>query len=118
MLLLVGFSYVGRASFMRMASPLDDSFNMDVLDAKERATNTGLETAVGAGISAIAALVGSRLLDSGDYTTPFMIMAIAYLISIGLYWRVFRPLDASRERLDEKPAEGPVHGPDPLAVRP
>jgi hypothetical protein len=58
------------------------------------------------------------LLDSGDYTTPFMIMAIGYLILIGLYWRVFRPLDASREWLDEEPKESPEIVADPLVARP
>ena len=90
---LVGFSYVGRLAWFRMSSPLDDAFNMDVLDARERATNTGIEIAVGGGVSAIAIFAGSRLLDGGDYTTPFLIMAGAYVISTAIYWRVFRPLD-------------------------
>ena len=95
LLLLVSLSYIGRVGFLRMASPLDDSFNMDVLDAKERATNTGLEIAVGSGFSAIAILVGSRLLDGGDFTTPFLIMAGFSAISTLIYWRVFRRLEIS-----------------------
>lgn len=90
---LVGFSYVGRTAWFRMGSPLDDAFNMDVLDAGERATNTGIEIAVGSGISAGAIFVGSRLLDGGDFMTPFLIMAGAYAVSTAIYWRVFRPLD-------------------------
>jgi len=93
LVLLVGFSYVGRLAWFRMSSPLDDAFNMDVLDARERATNTGIEIAVGGGVSAVAIFAGSRLLDSGDYTTPFLIMAGAYVVSTAIYWRVFRPLD-------------------------
>lgn len=93
LVLLVGFSYVGRLGFFRMASPLDDAFNMDVLDARERATNTGIEIAVGGGVSAIAIFAGSRLIGGGDYTTPFLIMAGAYVVSTAIYWRVFRPLD-------------------------
>ena len=30
-----------------MSMPLDDAFNMEVLEARERATSTGLEIAVG-----------------------------------------------------------------------
>jgi hypothetical protein len=89
----VGASYVGRISWFRMSSPLDDAFNMDVLDARERATNTGIEIAVGSGVSAIAIFAGSRLIDGGDFTTPFLIMADAYVVSTAIYWRVFRPLD-------------------------
>ncbi len=95
LLLLIGFSYVGRVAIFRMSAPLDDSFNMDVLDARERATNTGLEIAVGGALSAGAIFVGARLLDAGDFTTPFMIMAGASLISTVIYWRVFRPLEIS-----------------------
>jgi hypothetical protein len=39
--------YVGRVDIFRLASPLDDAFNMGVLDTKERVTNNGLEMAVG-----------------------------------------------------------------------
>jgi len=90
---LVGFSYVGRIGFFRMSSPLDDAFNMDVLDARERATNTGIEIAVGGGVSAVAIFVGSRLIEGGDLMTPFLIMAAAYTVSTAIYWKVFRPLD-------------------------
>ena len=116
LLLLVAMSYVGRVGFLRMASPLDDSFNMDVLDAKERATNTGLEIAVGSGLSAIAILIGSRLLDSGDFTTPFLIMAVASVISTAIYWRVFRRLEISELKnaeLDSPPALQPDTIPTP-----
>ncbi|MCH7740391.1 MAG: MFS transporter [Chloroflexi bacterium] len=116
LLLLVAMSYVGRVGFLRMASPLDDSFNMDVLDAKERATNTGLEIAVGSGLSAIAILIGSRLLDSGDFTTPFLIMAVASVISTAIYWRVFRRLEISELKnaeLDSPTAPQPDTIPTP-----
>ena len=116
LLLLVAMSYVGRVGFLRMASPLDDSFNMDVLDAKERATNTGLEIAVGSGLSAIAILIGSRLLDSGDFTTPFLIMAVASVISTAIYWRVFRRLEISelkKAEPDSPPAPNPTQSQHP-----
>ena len=95
LILLVGASHVGRVSTFRMSSPLDDAFNMEVLDARERATGTGIEIAVGGAVSAVAVFVGSRLLDSGDFATPFVIMATFYLISTMIYWRVFRPLELS-----------------------
>ncbi|MEE8337414.1 MAG: MFS transporter [Dehalococcoidia bacterium] len=104
LLLLVGASYVGRITIFRMSSPLDDAFNMDVLDARERATNTGIEIAVGGALSALAILIGSRLLDSGDFTTPFMIMGVSFAISTLIYWRAFRPLELSELRVSEAAA--------------
>ncbi|MCH8827504.1 MAG: hypothetical protein IIB16_11150 [Chloroflexi bacterium] len=75
--------------------PLDDAFNMEVLEARERATGTGLEIAVGGGLSAVAVLVGTSLMGSGDFATPFLIMATGYLVSTLIYWKVFRPLEIS-----------------------
>ncbi len=97
-ILLVGASYVGRTTIFRMSGPLDDAFNMEVLDARERATNTGIEIAVGGAMSAIAIWIGSRLLDSGDFTTPFLIMAGCYVISTMIYRDAFRSLEISEER--------------------
>ena len=96
LLVLVGASYVGRITMFRMSGPLDDAFNMEVLDPRERATNTGVEIAVGSAVSAVAILVSSRLMGSGDFATPFVIAAIAFLVSTTIYWQVFRPLEMSR----------------------
>ena len=96
LLFIVGASYVGRIAVGGVASPLDSAFNMEVFNAKERATNTGLEIAAGGIMSAIAIVIGSRLIDSGDFTTPFLIMATALLVSTIIYWRVFRPVELAR----------------------
>ena len=98
LLLLVGASHVGRVMTFRMGHPLDDAFNMEVLDAKERATSTGIEIAAGGAVAAVAIVVGSRLMDSGDFATPFLIMATAFLASTLIYWRAFRPLELSGRR--------------------
>jgi hypothetical protein len=96
LLLIVGASYIGRIAVGGMSGPLDDAFNMEVLDSKERATNTGFEIAAGGVMSAITIVIGSRLIDSGDFTTPFLIMATALLASTVIYWRVFRPVEVAR----------------------
>ena len=112
LLVLSGAAYVGRVCIFRLTSPLDNAFNMGVLDAKERATNTGLEMAVGGGVSAIAIYFGSRMLDGGDFTTPFFIMASGIAISSIIYWKVFRPLDIAQSKL---PISNPEQKPEPEA---
>lgn len=87
-----------------MTSPLDDALNMEAPDAKERATNTGLEMAAGGAMSAIAIFIGSRLMNSGDFTTPFFIMAAGAALSTVLYWFLFRPLEIS-QLSSEAPAD-------------
>ena len=54
-------------------------------------------------------------MDSGDFTTPFMIMAAAYLTSTMVYWRVFRPLELS-EIEKKSMAEGPDAQPAAVVV--
>ena len=103
LLVLSGAAYVGRVGIFRLTSPLDDAFNMSVLDAKERATNTGLEIAAGGAVSAVAIWFGSRMLNSGDFSTPFFIMASSIAISSLIYWRVFRPLELSELDAPESP---------------
>ena len=108
LLLLMGASYIGRMAIFRMSGPLDEAFNMEVLEPGERATSTGMEMAIGAGLSAVAILIGSRLMDSGDFTTPFLIMAVAFMASTIMYWRVFRPLELSEMTGQTRKAEEAV----------
>ncbi len=105
LILLVGASHVGRIAIFRMSRPLDDAFNMEVLEPRERATSTGIEIAVGGAVSAFAVFVGSRLLASGDFATPFVIMAGAYLVSTIIYWRMFRPLEVSEAEVKASDTE-------------
>lgn len=105
LLVLSGAVYVGRVGIFRLASPLDDAFNMGVLGAKERATNNGLEMAVGEAVSAVAIWLGSRMLDGGDFTIPFFIMASGIAISSIIYWKVFRPLEFPESQLPTPESE-------------
>jgi MFS family permease len=108
LLLAMGAFYVGRVSIARVAGPLDDAFNMEVLDPRERATNTGFEIAAGGAMSAIAIVIASRMIDSGDFTTPFMIMETALLISAVLYWQMFRPIEGA-SALERAADAGELH---------
>jgi hypothetical protein len=84
---------------------------MGALDARERATNTGLEMAVGGAVSAVAIYFGSRMLDGGDFTTPFFVMASGIVISSIIYWKVFRALEISESKL-------PLEDPEPESDSP
>lgn len=106
LLLLVGTSYAGRTMIFRMAMPLDDAFNMEVLDARERATSTGMELALGGGMSAIAIFLGSRLMDAGDFTTPFLLMALATGGATLIYWWAFRGTEMELLRAADKGEAG------------
>ncbi|MAF53154.1 MAG: hypothetical protein CL694_09115 [Chloroflexi bacterium] len=100
LLVLMGIAHVGRTGAFRMSFPLDDAFNMSVLEPRERATSTGIEIAVGSAVSAVAIFVSSRIMDTGDFATPFMVMAAAYLVSTMIYWKVFRPIEVDAEEAE------------------
>ncbi len=53
------------------------AFNMEVLEPGELATGTALEMAVGGAVTAVAIVVGSRIMDAGNFTTPFIFMDAA-----------------------------------------
>ena len=53
--------------------------------------------------TAIAIVIGSRLIDSGDFATPFLIMAAFYLTSTLIYWRFFRPIELDSQGEDATP---------------
>ena len=95
LLIIVGASYVGRITVFGVGYPLDEAFNMEVLDPRERATNTGIEIAAAGAMSAIAIVVGAWLVSNGDYATPFLIMAGGILVSTLIYRSVFRPVELS-----------------------
>ncbi len=110
LLVLVSTSYVGRNTLFGVSYPMDEAFNMEVLDPRERASGTGIEIAAGGAVSALAIMVGSRLVDSGDYTSPFLIMAVCIALSTLIYWQVFRLMEKSVA------AQAPV--PSPAASNP
>ncbi len=103
LIFLFGASHVGRTAIFRLSGPLDNAFNMEVLEPRERATGTGIEIAAGAAVASLAIFLSSRLMGSGDFTTPFLMMAAAFLLSTVIYWRVFRPLEVSLVGADAAP---------------
>ena len=109
LLALVSMAYVGRNTLFGVSYPMDEAFNMEVLDPRERASGTGIEIAAGGAVSALAIIVGSRLVDSGDYTSPFLIMAVCVALSTLIYWQVFRPVEAASGR------QAPISGASPSA---
>ncbi len=116
-----GYFLRGKDTIFRTSAPLDDASDMDVLDARERATSTGLGITVGGALSAAAMHIGSRLMATGDFTTAFLINVACYLVSTVTYWRVFRPLEiselAAREQ-EQLPVAHAVRRRPPPAARP
>ncbi len=76
------------------ASPIAEAFSMEILDPGERGAMVGLRSTAQQTLSGLGAFAGSRLMASGDYVTPFVLMAGLYTASTVLFWVWFRPLGA------------------------
>ncbi|MFQ5409861.1 MAG: MFS transporter, partial [Anaerolineales bacterium] len=86
---VAGFAYVMRITLMNMASPVRSAFGMEILDPGERGTQVGVEHALAGAVSGATAYIGAQLMDGGDFQTPFLLMAAAYLVGTYLFWQFF-----------------------------
>lgn len=86
---IAGFAYIARITLMNMASPVRSAFAMELLDPAERGTQVGLEQALWSGLSGLAGYLGARMMDAGDFTSPFVLMAGLYLVAVIVFWRFF-----------------------------
>ena len=93
-LTVAGLAYIARITLMNMAGPVRSAFGMEILDPAERGTQVGIQLAVSSALSGAASYFGARLMDAGDFRTPFFIMAGCYLLATALFWQFF----AGRER--------------------
>ncbi|HSF82507.1 MAG TPA: MFS transporter [Anaerolineales bacterium] len=86
---IAGLAYIARITLMNMASPVRSAFAMEILDPGERGTQVGLEQALWSGLSGVAGYLGARMMDAGDFTSPFLLMAGLYLLAVIVFWRFF-----------------------------
>ena len=90
---------------MNMASPVRSAFGMEILSPQERGTQVGIQLALASLVSGVATFLGARMMDAGDFRTPFFLMAIFYSISSFLFWRFFKGRE--EELIQEVPISKP-----------
>jgi MFS family permease len=90
---VVGLAYVARTMFMNMSNPAYSALSMETLAPGERATFIGFSAATAGVLTGLGGLVGSQLMNAGDFRTPFLIMSAMYLLSATFYWVFFRDLE-------------------------
>lgn len=82
--------FLARGALMEMTVPIRDSFLMEVVPERVRATGNAALTLVGQALAVVTIPVGARLLDAGRYPLACAIAAVLYVISALLYWAFFR----------------------------
>lgn len=101
--LVASSAYVMRMLLMNMAAPATTSLQMEVIRPEERGYAVGLMS-MGQSFAIAASTYASGLLMAGDnYTLPFMITCLSYILGAGLMYYYF-----GREEGQSWPAATPV----------
>jgi MFS family permease len=82
--------YVTRAVLMNMSGPLGDTFLMNMIAEDERATASSFNVVIWRLPNAASTVVGGSLLNAGNLSLPFYLCTILYVVSITLFYAIFR----------------------------
>jgi MFS family permease len=92
LLSIAGAAYVARTAFRNMTTPIASAFAMEILAPQERGTAVGAGAAMSNLMLAVGGFVGATLMNSGDFRTPFFVMALLFFFADVLYWLFFAQL--------------------------
>ena len=112
---LAGAAFVLRTALFNMSGPVYEAYTMERLHPTERATFTGVDALFWSGLAAVGGFLGARLMNDGDFRTPFVVMAVLYLISTVLFIRWF---GGRHETVGHVPADGVIGSPGVRAATP
>ena len=87
---IAGFVYVIRAVLMNMASPLSDTFLMNMVHEDEMATASSFNVVLWTLPNAGSTVIGGKMLDDKKLSLPFYLCGILYIASIALFYAIFR----------------------------
>ena len=87
---VAGVLYVIRAVLMNMASPLSDTFLMNMIADDERAMASSFNVVLWNLPNAASTVVGGSMLNGGSLSLPFYLCGILYITSIVLFYTIFR----------------------------
>lgn len=88
---VVILSFLLRNALMNMSNPISSSFTMEITSAEQRATVASL-IGMSQNLSrAASATIGGWLMEKTNYSVPYFITAILYLLASIYYKRAFTP---------------------------
>jgi hypothetical protein len=87
---LASVTFLGRGALMEMTVPIRDSFLMEVVPQRVRATANASLALVGQAIAFVTVPFGARLLGEGHYAYACAAAGALYVVSAALYWVFFR----------------------------
>ncbi len=82
--------YVIRAALMNMSSPLSDSFLMGLVPKERRGLASAVNSVVWRLPNSLTTIAGGIILASGNYSLPFELAALFYIVAISLFFAFFK----------------------------
>ncbi|MFW9780632.1 MAG: MFS transporter [Candidatus Heimdallarchaeota archaeon] len=89
LLIAAGF-YLLRGFFMNATTPTESALAMEVVNDSERVTMEALRVAGMNIFTAVGFLLGSYMMDIGDFYSPFILASAFYLVAVLVFWAYFR----------------------------
>jgi MFS family permease len=94
--------YIGRALFINMAGPLQQSFIAGMVRPEELGVASGIGSAIWRTPNTVSTIVGAGLIGGKFMDLPFYIGAVLYALSIAIFWIWFRNARLPEERDGQK----------------
>ncbi len=94
--------YTLRAFLMNMANPLQQSMIMGLVTEDERGAASGVSAALWRLPNALSSIVGAWLIGLNLLATPFFLAGFFYIVSISLFWVLFRTTRMPEESRDDR----------------
>jgi len=88
---IVILSFLLRSAFMNMSNPISSCFTMEITPIEQRASVASLVGMAQNMSRAASAILGGWLMEKTNYSVPYFITAILYLLASIFYWKVFTP---------------------------
>ncbi|MCX8188765.1 MAG: MFS transporter [Nitrososphaeria archaeon] len=92
--------YIVRTFLMNMANPLQQSLIMGLVAEDERGAASGISSSLWRLPNSISATFGAMLMGEGYLNEPFYVATILYIISILLFWILFRKIKLPEEMVN------------------
>ena len=91
--------YIIRTFLMNMANPLQQSLIMGLVAEEERGAASGISSSLWRLPNSISATFGAILMSEGYLNEPFYVATILYVVSISLFWVLFRKIKLPEEMI-------------------
>jgi predicted MFS family arabinose efflux permease len=91
--------YIIRTFLMNMANLLQQSLIMGLVAEEERGAASGISSSLWRLPNSISATFGAILMGEGYLNEPFYFATILYIVSISLFWVLFRKIKLPEEMI-------------------